>query len=40
MNLSLILDAKILIGTIFKLLLVNKKKDYLIEKPLDKKSFN
>ena len=40
MNLSLILDVKILIGTIFKLLLLNKKKDYLIERPLNKKTFN
>ena len=39
-NLSLVLDIKILIGTIFKLLLQNKKEDYLIERPLSKNFFN
>ena len=39
-NLSLILDIKIFIKTIFKLLLLNKKEDYLIERPLDEKFFN
>ena len=39
-NLSLILDTKILIGTIFKLLFLNNKEDYLVERPLDKKIFN
>lgn len=39
-NLSLILDFKILVGTIFKLLLLNNKEDYLVERPLDKNFFD
>ncbi len=37
-NLSLILDIKILLVTIIKIFLLNKKEDYLIEKPLTKKN--
>ena len=39
-NLSLILDIKIFLITILKILLITRKQDYLIEKPLSKKSFN
>lgn len=38
-NLSLILDIKIFLITIVKILLMNRKQDYLIEKPLSKKVF-
>lgn len=37
-NLSLILDIKIFLITFVKVLLMNRKQDYLIEKPLSKKS--
>ena len=37
-NLSLILDIKILLVTSIKIFLLNKKEDYLIEKPLTKKN--
>ena len=37
-NLSLILDIKILLVTFIKIFLLNKKEDYLIEKPLTKKN--
>ena len=37
-NLSIFLDAKIFLLTIIKIFLLNKKEDYLIEKPLTKKN--
>ena len=37
-NLSFFLDFKIFFKTILKIILLNKKKDYLIEKPLTKKN--
>lgn len=37
-NLSFFLDIKIMIMTFFKIILINEKKDYLIENPLNKKN--
>lgn len=37
-NLSLFLDIKIFLHTIIKIFLLNRKEDYLIEKPLTKKN--
>ena len=39
-NLSIFLDIKIFFITIIKIFLMNAKKDYLIEEPLNKKYFN
>eukprot|EP00914_Ancora_sagittata_P018933 GHVO01037486.1.p1 GENE.GHVO01037486.1~~GHVO01037486.1.p1 ORF type:complete len:204 (+),score=0.48 GHVO01037486.1:53-664(+) len=39
-NLSLFLDVKIFLITFIKIFLMNKKKDYLVEEPLDNKYFN
>jgi undecaprenyl phosphate N,N'-diacetylbacillosamine 1-phosphate transferase len=37
-NLSIILDIKILLITFVRIILANKKEDYLVEKPLNKKN--
>ena len=37
-NLSILLDIKIFLLTFIKIFLLNRKEDYLIEKPLNKKN--